>query len=390
MIGNADMTSVNEYIPLRPCPLCAATSSWRIADLTYALFDDINVPSRKTLVQCRVCRLLYDDTRLNEEHLQRYYACNSHYEFVASGKLGAVKSQSAKRWDRVLDIIFAAQPSILSLLDFGCSLGNFLQRCKERGVGNAVGIEPGDIARQHALASGSKVVERLHDLAGFHPDAVTLSHVLEHLLQPRDTLEELAQVSPGALVYIEVPNAENEFSESHTDWRRLYFEHIIHFTKDTLRSFCSSCNIAIIDEGCTSDGNDDNLWILGRLPRKTVSKQYRVSFASPPYAPLPPPGGDAMSAILTRTDRISIWGVSQYAMLLIGSRIRPAGKTLHRLFDSSPAKIGRRIGGIEIEPSNRIGTLTDQHALLIPKSGFLTSMLDILPQYGFKGRVEIA
>ena len=83
---------------------------------------------------------------------------------------------------------------------------------------------------------------------------------------------------------------------------------------------------------------------------------------------------------------LALWGVSQYAMLLLGScpellcRIR-------RLFDASPAKIGRSIKGMVIESSSELGTLTDDFILLIPKSIFLPQMLSLLPSTGFKGTV---
>jgi len=87
---------------------------------------------------------------------------------------------------------------------------------------------------------------------------------------------------------------------------------------------------------------------------------------------------------IKRYNALALWGVSQYAMLLLGSYYQ-FRKKVRYLFDSSPAKIGRRINGIKIASSQKISSLPKEIPLLIPKSAFTNEMLNLLPQIGFYG-----
>ena len=84
----------------------------------------------------------------------------------------------------------------------------------------------------------------------------------------------------------------------------------------------------------------------------------------------------------------AIWGVSQYAMLLLGSAPTLAGR-VSRLFDGSPAKIGRSINGVVVEPSERLNSLSRDALLFIPRSKFLNQMLGQLHRIGFTGVARV-
>jgi 2-polyprenyl-3-methyl-5-hydroxy-6-metoxy-1,4-benzoquinol methylase len=97
------------------------------------------------------------------------------------------------------------------LLDVGCGNGGFLMTM--RGLGWEVeGIEPDAAAARHAQAAQLPVQVATVDQAQLRPasfDAITLSHVIEHLPDPAAALDRLARaLKPGGVLVTLSPNPE--------------------------------------------------------------------------------------------------------------------------------------------------------------------------------------
>lgn len=96
------------------------------------------------------------------------------------------------------------------LLDVGAGAGFLLRAAVERGW-EAIGVELSRPSREHIRA---RVEAVLHDVdvknAPIRRDSVgvvTLSHSLEHVLDPLGTLKRVREVlRPGGFVYVAVPN----------------------------------------------------------------------------------------------------------------------------------------------------------------------------------------
>ena len=95
------------------------------------------------------------------------------------------------------------------LLDVGCGNGEFLVRMRNLGW-DVIGIEPDPAAAAVARAAGLEIVpgrveEGLRGLGEF--DAITVSHVLEHLPDPAEVFARLAShLSPGGSLVAISPN----------------------------------------------------------------------------------------------------------------------------------------------------------------------------------------
>jgi SAM-dependent methyltransferase len=122
------------------------------------------------------------------------------------------------------DVLQIIQRQFLSssILEVGCGKGAFLDQL--RGAGHdAWGIDP-------AYEGDAAYITR----AAFSPeldlrrDAIIMRHVLEHIPQPYDFLNEVRRANGGAgIIYIEVPCLEWILQNS--AWFDIFYEHVNYF-----------------------------------------------------------------------------------------------------------------------------------------------------------------
>lgn len=100
------------------------------------------------------------------------------------------------------------------LLDFGCGDGAFLAHMRTLGW-QVCGVEPdprGAEAARQTLAA-DVVFASIDEALAAHPegfDAITLSHVIEHLLEPIDALRDCARgLRPDGALVITTPNTKS-------------------------------------------------------------------------------------------------------------------------------------------------------------------------------------
>ena len=96
------------------------------------------------------------------------------------------------------------------LLDIGCGAGNLLQAARKNGW-DAQGLDVSAGAVKHVRNLGFEVFEgELQDAAfpSQHFDVVTAAELLEHLIDPRPLLQEVARIlRPGGLFWTTTPHA---------------------------------------------------------------------------------------------------------------------------------------------------------------------------------------
>lgn len=102
------------------------------------------------------------------------------------------------------------RPKIIGkkVLDFGCGAGGFLHLvkgyCRE-----VAGVELDKNINKTINSEGIQCYNNLLNIEGKY-DVITLFHVLEHLVNPIEILEELKQfLEPNGIIVIEVPNADD-------------------------------------------------------------------------------------------------------------------------------------------------------------------------------------
>ena len=121
-------------------------------------------------------------------------------------------------------VMFLKREHGLSLLDVGCGYGAFLAKMRNLGW-EVEGVEPGPeaarIAReQHGLKVRVGTLEQ-SNLAPESYDAITMSHVIEHLHDPVATLKRCHEaLKPGGSLIVVTPNVA---SLGHRYFWRCYF-----------------------------------------------------------------------------------------------------------------------------------------------------------------------
>jgi len=132
---------------------------------------------------------------------------------------------------RRLDVVSALPPKG-RCIDIGCGRGAFLRALAERERGlllYGLELDRRNLAEFERIP-GFKALfcGEPNDIPGAY-DLISMIHALEHMLDPRATLEALRKkLTPGGLLFIEVPNVEeNPFD-------LVIADHASHFTPRTL------------------------------------------------------------------------------------------------------------------------------------------------------------
>lgn len=151
---------------------------------------------------------------------------------------------AASRWRRAragqyIRHLPGAQPGD-RLLDLGCGDGGFLRVARALGY-DARGIEIDPAAAALARRQGFEVHEGSATDAAIAAGSlaqITLSHVIEHLHEPVDTLRQLhGWLRPGGRLWLQTPNVEGRGAARYgADWRGLEPpRHLVLFGERSLR-----------------------------------------------------------------------------------------------------------------------------------------------------------
>ena len=232
--------SADELEDVPRCPVCDAGDSRAIYD---TLRDHLEgVPGTWPMRVCLNCESLYLSRRPTVASITKAYS--SYYTHgdgkaayagdngqsllwrwsngYMNARFGATRMPATPsgRWvlpmipllRQQLDFFYRHLPRTPGrLLDVGCGNGVFLLRARDAGW-KVEGLEPDPAAAMAGRRSGLDIMDGTLD--GFTPtgqfDAITASHVIEHVHHPRRFLEQIfALLRPDGQVWLATPNAHS-------------------------------------------------------------------------------------------------------------------------------------------------------------------------------------
>lgn len=256
------------------CPLCKGDQAVRLFESRDRVHG---VPGNFTVFQCGRCQAVFYFPPLQAAELSRYYPDSyGRYRhsratgkktyrgvrrFVLENYFGYPSRNGAtpflfNRWTAFFLSLVMAKDAIPyrgggRLLDIGCGGGSYLYRLKSWGW-EAYGVEPSAAGAAQARSLGLNVhqghIEEARFQDGFF-DVVRLSHVLEHLTDPRGTFFEIKRVlKPDGLVYVTVPNTRSlNFWLFGQNWYGLDVpRHVVSYSPRTLKFLCDATGFEIV------------------------------------------------------------------------------------------------------------------------------------------------
>ncbi len=255
------------------CPLCDRAGAHRL----FLTRDRIhNLPGIFGVHRCMSCHAVFIQPRLNETEISAYYP-------EQYGRFRLSKSLNKKHyrgWQRfVLEhyydypplnvrhrsrlkragawlLSFVTVKGVLpyrgegKILDVGCGGGSYLYRLKQWGW-KTYGVEPSETGAKQARGLGLSVHHGALTDAQFPEaffDVVRLSNVLEHLSDPKATLQEIRRIlKTDGVVYVTVPNTRSlVFWLFQENWYALDSpRHVISYCPRALQTLCDATGFEI-------------------------------------------------------------------------------------------------------------------------------------------------
>lgn len=181
---------------------------------------------------CMDCGFAFANPGLSEQELKTYYEYISLYENYGIGFHNSRFTNMSKRQFNFISEFLTKKHK--KVLDVGCATGFNLVPFKEKGY-QVVGLEASDTCVvQGKKHFGIKIINDFFPSKKIKGklDLIILSHVVEHVAKPKEFVKAAYDsLSENGLLFVEVPDS---YSYIKLPGNQFTFEHINHFTTDTL------------------------------------------------------------------------------------------------------------------------------------------------------------
>lgn len=204
------------------------------------------------LVECNRCGLTYLNPMPTEEEVSKFYPENYYTSKNLSDKI-------TRSYSMLMEKMKAAEINKYKnggrILDLGCGTGDFLsvfdyKKWERFGI---------DISERAYKIAENKIDNvfcgRLVDckFPNKYFDVVTLNHVLEHIIDPREELNEIFRIlNDDGILFIRVPNIDTmQFKITREFWLHLDVpRHIYFYSKKTVKLLLEKSGFKVIKISC--------------------------------------------------------------------------------------------------------------------------------------------
>lgn len=242
------------------CNICGSSQSDKLLD-GYDRYTVVDKTSF-TLVKCRSCGLIYMNPQPSMAELAKYYPADyPPYQpqaiFVYGPILRSIQSLyhriSPPRVTAAKAAAVSTDTSVKKVLDFGCGAGHTLVRLQAQhpqwqlfGFDISANKEVKKIGNVTIYYDDFEKMEGDFESNSF--DIIYLNNVLEHVLDPHETLTRLRNLlKPGGDMIIEIPNiASIKFRIFGKYFSSLDIpRHLYHFSPTTIKQLCDKAHLTI-------------------------------------------------------------------------------------------------------------------------------------------------
>ncbi|MEI6019587.1 MAG: class I SAM-dependent methyltransferase [Bacteroidota bacterium] len=225
-------------IQINACPVCGQNTP-----SPFLTCKDYTVSGTTfNISACNNCGFKYTNPIPEPENLGRYYQSEEYISHSDTDKGLVAKLYKIVRSYTIWKKLNMVNKLVArgTILDYGCGTGAFLGACKKDGW-KTIGIEPDAGARKIAGNSLSELYDSKEALIkennSINFDIISLWHVLEHVVDLKQTLEILTSKlnKEGALI-IALPNYKSfDANHYHEHWAAYDVpRHLYHFDKSSV------------------------------------------------------------------------------------------------------------------------------------------------------------
>ncbi|RLD20959.1 MAG: methyltransferase [Bacteroidetes bacterium] len=231
---------------LDQCPVCGSDKF----DHILTAKDHLVSGDQFNIDHCSDCGFRFTNPRPNDDELGKYYDSDEYVSHADEGNNLVNKLYKIARGFTLKSKIKLINrlSKNKQLLDVGCGTAHFLEYCQQAGW-QISGVEPNDLARKQAEEKTNINIHKdLSEIESGSYDVITLWHVLEHLPNLSETINELkAMLAPGGSILIALPNYEAYEEQRFKEHWAAYDvpRHLHHFNQNSLGNLLNKHGLKI-------------------------------------------------------------------------------------------------------------------------------------------------
>ena len=232
------------------CPVCKSTQIQpQLSAKDYTVSGEIF-----SIVACNNCTHLFTQNVAQQNEIGKYYA-SENYISHSDTQIGLVNKLYHSIRKRTLQskqrlIERETEKSNGNILDIGCGTGAFLNTMKTGGW-KITGLEPDETARVKAKTFYGIEPQpsiNIFNLSENSYDAITMWHVLEHVHQLHEYIEQLKNVlTKQGKIFIAVPNYTSYDAQHYGQFWAAYDvpRHLYHFSPASMKKLVEQHGLTI-------------------------------------------------------------------------------------------------------------------------------------------------
>lgn len=258
-----------------------------------------------------------------------------------------------------------------SVLEIGCGKGDFLRLLEARGIGRALGIDPGFLPNRDAFGPNVQFRRDWYgqDDTDLTADFIATRHLMEHVPNVAEFLSWLAESAGhtnGSFVFTEVPDTARVLRER-AFWD-VYYEHCSYFTAGSLARAIRQAGMSLHRLGYGFDGQ----YLLAESVPGAAETAFSheestdeigkmVEFFAAGTADAIRHWRGVIGTAQSSGESVVVWGGGSKAVAFLSS-VDVAGVTV---VDINPHKQGKWLPGLAVEVQEPSALLAEPPGLVI-------------------------